>query len=270
LTDHTAAGALYREALAALDGLSAEQQAIPAIRNSRSSVLIMLGENMRGSGDLAGARAALEQARQIRDQLWKEDPRNALLLRQRIDPYEYLLHVGNQREQLEYYQVLDSIYKELLTTYSANESLLFDFAYCRARAANLTFELGRTAEALAMAQNSIPELKRIALTPQALAIMESMAASILLDIKVPGFQDPKLALELAKRADSGYGSRDADTLSILARAYWTVGDAQEANRQQERALGLMETASPLARHDAEQALARYRQERAVPGTGSRR
>jgi len=258
LNDHAEAGAVAREALATLDRISPQDQKLPLVRNSRSSVLLMLGDNLRGSGDLRGARAVLEEARQIRDGLWKEDPENMLLLRQRLDPYDYLLRLAAKPEQLRCYQVLDGIYQALTDRYPSSASMRFDWAAHRAAAANLEMDLGQPQEALRLARLSFPVLKEIALDPQALGITQSTAAAALVDAKVPGFADPKLALELAQHADASYGSKDSETLEILARAYWANGNRQAAVGAQERALALMAKGSPLARQEAEQALARYR------------
>ncbi len=260
LEDHAAAGSIYRDALAALDRIPAADRNQPMVKNARSSVLIMLGDNLRGWGDTAGARAALEQARDIRDEMSREDPKNVLLLRQRLDPYDYLLRVTSGAGRLGNYEVLDTIHAELVAQYPSNEAGRFDQAIDQAGEADLRFELGQKAAAARLAEQAYPVLKRIAAEPRALAITQSTAAAALLDARTPGFADPKLALDLAKRADAGYGSKDAETLTILARAYWANGDRQAALEAQQRALGLMAKASPVARAEAEKALARYRQD----------
>jgi non-specific serine/threonine protein kinase/serine/threonine-protein kinase len=256
LIDHAGATELCHEATAALDRVSPEDRTRMDYRNARSSVLLNCGDNLRASGDFAGARTVLEEARQLRDGLSQEDPRNALYLRMRLDPYTYLLRVSSQADQLRYYSILEGIFQELLKRYPGNESIEFDRAAAQASAANLQFELRRADEAARMARISFPSIKRVALEPQALAVTQATAAAAL-DARVPGFSDPKLALELARRADSGYESKDAETLSILARAYAANGDRQSAAAAQQRALSLMAKASPAAREEAEKKRAAY-------------
>ncbi|HLJ49151.1 MAG TPA: serine/threonine-protein kinase [Bryobacteraceae bacterium] len=265
LQDAAAAAQIYRQAYSVLDGLSADNRKLPASRNARSSVLIALGDNLRGSGDIASARTALEEARTIRDELWKEDPKNTLYLRQRVDPYDYLIRVSGKEDQLHYYKVLNEIYDQLAAQYPSSEGIRFKRASLQAATANVAFDLGRKEEAIRLAGAGLPVMKQIGLASQA-PVTQAIAAGALLDVTIPGFADPAAALELAQRAVKGFDGKEPESLTILAHAYWSTGDRQDAIDAQQRALALMVKAPAGARAEGEKTLARYRNDK-VSGRG---
>jgi tetratricopeptide (TPR) repeat protein len=268
LSDHLAAAALCRETMAALDRLSAEDRRDPNARAKRSSGLLNCGNNLRYSGDFVGARRLLEEARDLRDDGWKEDPQNVLALRMRLDPYTYLLTVSSNSDRLRLHQILEGIFDAVEVHYPSSDAPEFDRAVLRAAAADLNFELGRRDEAIRLAGLAFPVLKRIALAPRALAVMQATAAKALLDSKVPGFADPKLALALAERANTRPDSTEsvamvtpADVLAypaVLARAQWENGNPEGAIHAQERAVALLANAAPVLLAEARKTLERYR------------
>ncbi len=258
LQDASAATPIYLQAKAVLDRVPPQDVMNPAVRNARSSVLIALGDNLRGAGDIAGARAALEEARTIREQLWKEDPKNTLYLRQLADPYNYLLRVSGKSDQLRYYELLNDIYARLVAQYPANQPMRFRQATLQAETANLSYELGKKGEADRLARASLPVLAQIGLMAGAAPVTQAIAAGALVDVKIPGSADPKTALELAQRAVRGFDSKEPESLTILAHAYWLNGDRAHAIESQERALALMQKAPAAAKAEQEKTLARYR------------
>jgi Flp pilus assembly protein TadD len=69
--------------------------------------------------------------------------------------------------------------------------------------------------------------------------------------------DPKLGLELAKRA-AALDPKDSEVQEILGEAYWLNRDRQSAVEAIEQALALIEPAPTPARRALEKTLAQYR------------
>jgi Flp pilus assembly protein TadD len=69
--------------------------------------------------------------------------------------------------------------------------------------------------------------------------------------------DPALGLELAKRSVA-LAPKDAESLEILAEAYWRNGDRAAAVQSMEQSLALIEPTPTPARKAFEKTLAEYR------------
>ncbi|MGA2116899.1 MAG: protein kinase [Bryobacteraceae bacterium] len=261
LRDRPAATAFFRQARAVLDQIPEKERDTPQARNARSSALLGLGWNLGNLGDFTASLAALEEARQIRDRMSAEDPANIMALYFRAIPYRDLGivsgYAGHPDAKLRYFLIAIEIYDRLMAKNPANQAYRFAQAELQSDAADLSAGVGRSAEALRLAQAGLRTLKEIASGPQASPVELAIAARALLETKVTAMADPKLGLELAKRA-AALDPRDSEVQEILGEAYWLNRDRQSAVEAIEQALALIEPAPTPTRRALEKTLAQYR------------
>ena len=261
LRNRPAATPFFRQALAVADRIPAKDRDTPQSRSARSSALLGLGWNLGNLGDYTPALAALEEARQIRDRMSEEDPRNIGALFFRTIPYRNLGIVsglaGNREANLRYFLIAIGIGDQLRAKNPANQSYRFGQAELQADAANLSLETGRPEEAIRLARAGISTLRDIASKPQASAVELAVAARALLETKVPAMADAKMGLELAKRA-AALDPKDSEVQEILGEAYWLNADRASAAHSIEQALTLIEPTPTPARRALEKTLAQYR------------
>jgi Flp pilus assembly protein TadD len=179
----------------------------------------------------------------------------------RVVPYDDLAivsgYAGDRVAKLRYFLVESGIYHQLLARNPGNKLYRFNEAAVQGEIANLLAALGNPQEAGRLARTAISTLNTLALQPQASSIELSVAARALLETKVRGLVDLKLALSLAKRADTP-DSGDSEVKETLANAYWENGDRQSAIRAIEQALALIESQPTPTRISLEKSLAHYR------------
>jgi tetratricopeptide (TPR) repeat protein len=260
LRDRAAATKYFRQGLAVLDQIPAQNRENPLVRNARSSLLLGLGWNLGNLRDFKPALAALEEARDIRDRISQEDPKNVMALSFRTIPYRNLGIIsglaGKTTDQLHYFLQTCQIYDQLLAINPANETYRFSQAELRSDAANLMLPADPR-EAKRLGRLAIDTMKEAASSPQASAVELAITARSLIETKVPGLSDPKLALSLAQRS-AALDAHDSEVMSILGEAYWANGDRSGAIRSAEQALALTGPTPTPERIELEAALAKYR------------
>ena len=261
LRDRPAATPFFRHALEVLDRINLKDRDTPQALNARSSALLGLGWNLGNLGDFPPALAALEEARQIRDKLSEQDPKNIGALFFRSIPYRDLAIVngfaGHPDAQLHDFLIAIEIGDQLLARNPGNPTYRFGRAELQADAANLCAAAGRTDEALRLARAGISTLKEIAAQPHASPVEVAVAARALLETKVPALADPKLGLALARRA-AALDPEDSEVQQILGEGYWRNGDRASAAQAIEQALALIEPQPTPGRRQLEKTLAQYR------------
>lgn len=259
---HDPAGATpyFRQAVSAMDRITGPAADTPLARSNRSSVLLGLGRNLGQLGHFDEGFHFLEQARQLRDRQAAEDPQDIQSLYLSSLPYYQLAELsalaGNKSEELRHRLADIAIFDRLLARDPGSSPYHLAQAEQQADAANVSWDLGRRDEARRLAAAGIPVLKAAALAPRAAAPELGLAASALLDCKVPGYSDAPLGLRLAQRALAMNGD-DADTLQIAAKGYWMNGDRATAVRTLERVLKLLSATPTPLRKTLEATLASY-------------
>ena len=260
LHDPAGATSYFRQAVSAMGRIAGRDADTPLARSNLSSVLLGLGRNLGQLGHFDEGFHYLEEARQLRDRIAAEDPKDIQSLYLSSLPYYQLADLsalaGNKGEELRYRLADIGIFDRLLARDPDSRPYLLAQAEQQVDAANVSWDLGRRDEARRLAAG-IPVLKAAALAPQAAAPELGLAASALLDCKVPGYSDAPLGLRLAQRVLAMNGD-DADTLQIAAKGYWMNGDRAAAVGTLERLLKLLSATPTPLRKTLEATLASYR------------
>ena len=260
LHDRPGATQVFRKSLAALDQLKEQDRQSLAALGARSSALLGLGWNLGNLGNYPEAIAALEEARQIRDQISDQDPKNFQALYFRTIPWRDLAIVhelaGHTAASLASFLGAIAFNDRLITHSPANLAFRFSRAELASSAANNAMRLGNTAEAERLAKSALPTLKEIASSPDASDVELAIAARHLLETEVVSLRDPKLALTLALKS-SQMNNKDAEIQEILAEAYWMNGDRAHAIESIQKSLALIEQTPTPTRQNFEKALHRY-------------
>ncbi len=261
LNDRPGATTFFRQAKEALDRIPPAERETPAARNARSSALLGLGWNLGNLGDFKPALAALEEARQIRDKVWQDDPQNVAALYFRAIPYRDLGiisgYAGDSAAKLKNFLTVIAIYNQLLAKNPSNRTYRFPRAEMQADAANLTLAAGHRDEALQLARAGIGELRELAADAKASPVELAVAARHLLETKFPALADATKGLEFAKRS-AALDPKDSEVQEILGEAYWLNGERENAVHAVEQSLSLIEPAPTPTRHELEKTLAFYR------------
>lgn len=264
LRDPAGATWYFRQAVSAMDRITGPAADTPVARSNRSSVLIGLGRNLGHLGHFDEGFHDLEKARQLRDREAAQDPKNVQSLYLSALPYYQLADLsalaGNKREELRYRLADIGIFDQLLARDPGSRPYRLSQAEQQAGAANVSWDLGLRDDATRLAAAGIPVLKAAALAPEASPPELALAASALLDCKVPAYADAPLGLRLAERAVA-HNSDDVDTLQIAARGYSMNGDPASAVRTLQHALELLSPTPTPLRRQIEAILERYREER---------
>ena len=260
LRDRPAATGYFQKALQALDQLSAADRQIPQGRDIRASVLLGLGWNLGNLGRYAESLALLDEARQLRDQLSAEDPKNNQAFYFRTIPYRDLAIVhqmaGHTALSLQNFQAVIGLYDRLLAQAPANHNFRFARAELQSSAANLSLQLGRAEEGRRLAAESLAFLKETALGKDATPVELAIAARNLMECEVTSLRDYPLALAFIQRSAAADG-QDAEIQDILGEAWWRNRDRTHAVEAVEKALSLIEAGPTPARQALEKTLARY-------------
>ncbi|MGD0295989.1 MAG: protein kinase [Bryobacteraceae bacterium] len=260
LHDRPGATPFFRKSLAALDQLSAQDRESVAALEARSSALLGLGWNLGNLGDYPASLAALEEARQIRQQASEQDPKNVQALYFRTIPSRNLAIIhglaGHSAESLANFLDTSAIYDRLLARSPSNLAFRFGRAEVQSSAANLAVKLGRTAEAERLANAALPVLKQIAGSPDGSDVELAIAARSLLETEVQRLREPKLALAFALKSSQMNG-KEAEIQEILAEAYWFNGDRAHAVESIQKALTLIEQTPTPTRQAYEKTLRKY-------------
>lgn len=261
LHDRSGATSYFRQALATVDRIPAADRDTPASRNSRSSALLGLGWNLGNLGDFAPSLAALDEARQIRDRISEEDPQNVQALYFRTTPYRNLGiisgYAGRTADKLRYFLAAIAIGDQLVAKSPGNQSYRLGQAELQVDAASLSADAGHSEEALRLARAGLATLRDTASNPQASPVELAIAARALLETKAAGMANPKLALELARRA-SALAPEDSEVQQILAEAFWRNGDRDSAVHAMEQALAAIAPTPTAERRELEKTLNQYR------------
>ncbi len=261
---HDPAGATwyFRQAVSAMGRIAGRDADTPVARSNRSSVLLGLGRNLGQLGHFDEGFHYLEEARELRDRIAAEDPKDVQSLYVSALPYYQLAELsalaGNKREELRYRLSQIGIFDRLLARHADSHPYHLAQAEQQVDAANVSWDLGLRDEAMRLAAEGIPVLKAAALAPQASAPELGLGASALLECKVPGYSDAPLGLRLAQRALALNGD-DVDTLQIAAKGYWMNGDRTLAVRTLERMLKLLSATPTPLRKTLEATLVKYRE-----------
>jgi eukaryotic-like serine/threonine-protein kinase len=260
LHDRPGATQFFRKSLAVLDQLNVrDRQSLEALL-TRGSALLGLGWNLGNLGDYPASLAALEEARQIRDQTSEQDPKNFQALYFRTIPWRDLAIVhqlaGHTAASLSAFLTTIAICDQLLAHSPANLGFRFSRADLQSSAANLAMKLGQTVEAEKLANAALPVMKQIAGSPDGSDVELAITARNLLEIEVRALRDPKLALAFAVKS-SQMNSKDAEIQEILAEAYWLNGDRTHAVESVQKSLALIEQAPTPTRQKLEKTLRLY-------------
>jgi eukaryotic-like serine/threonine-protein kinase len=265
--DRGAAAKDFEQSLAALDNLPDDERASAYIRARRSSTLMSMGWNLGSMGDFDRGIAALEEARDMIEQLAKEDPQNRAYTRSRASTYRNLAviedYAGRDEAALADYKTAAAILKQLLAADANTPFYRTALADVQANAALLAIKLGRNAEAQALAHDGVPVLEQTATKKDAAAGELNLAARFMTEKDLPEFCDARKGLELARRANEAAAGKDYVVLETLGQAYWINRDRDDAVRSIEQALALFEPAAPgqepsRVRRLYEKTLAEYR------------
>ena len=260
LHDRPGATEVFRKSLAALDQLKVEDRQSLAALGARSSALLGLGWNLGNLGDYPASIAALEEARQIRDRISDQDPKNVQALYFRTIPWRDLAIVhelaGHTAASLASFLGGVAINDRLIAHNPANLAFRFSRAELASSAANNAMRLGHAAEAERLAKSALPVLKQIATSPDASDVELAIAARHLLETEVRSLRDPKLALTLALKS-SQMNNKDAEIQEILAEAYWWNADRAHAIESIQKSLAFIEQTPTPTRQNFEKALHRY-------------
>ncbi len=261
LHDPAGATSYFRQAVSAMGRIASRDADTPLTRSNRSSVLLGLGRNLGQLGRFDEGFHYLEEARQLRDRIAAEDPKDIQSLYLSSLPYYQLADLsalaGNKSEELRYRLADIAVFDRLLARDPDSRPYHLALAEQQVDAANVSWDLGLRDEARRLASAEIPVLKAAALAPGAAAPELGLAAAALLDCKVPGYSDAPLGLRLAQRALAMNGD-DADTLQIAAKGYWMNGDRAAAVTTLERVLKLLSATPTPLRKTLEATLASYR------------
>ena len=260
LHDRPGATPLFRQALAALDLVSPQDRHSLTILGARASALLGLGWNLGNLGNYPESLAALGEARQIRDRVSEQDPKNVQALYFRTTPLRDLAIVhqmaGHAAASLDAFLATIAVNDLLIAQSPSNLGFRFSRAELQSSAANLAMKLGRTAAARRLADAALPVLKRAAKAPGAGAVELAIAARSLLETEVSPLRDPKSALAFAKKS-SQLNGKDAEIQEILAEAYWFNGDRAHAIQSIQQSLSLIEQTPTPTRQALEKTLERY-------------
>jgi tetratricopeptide (TPR) repeat protein len=260
LHDRPAATQYFRDSLSALDQLSAADRQALASLGARSSALLGLGWNLGNLGKYPESLAALEEARQIRDRMSDQDPKNVQALYFRRIPLRDLAIVhqmaGHKAASLDAFLGAVAVDDRLIERSPANQAYRFSKAELESSAANLAVELGRAAEGRRLAGQALPVLRQIAGRAEASDVEMAIAARNLLETEVRTERDPKAALDLALKS-ARMSATDSEIQEILAEAYWFNGDRAHAIEAIRQSLSLIEQAPTPARQALEKTLHRY-------------
>ena len=260
LHDRPGATQFFRKSLGALDQLSAaDRQSIEGLR-TRSSALLGLGWNLGNLGNYSESLAALEEARQIRDRLSDQDPKNIQALYFRTIPLRDLAIVqqmaGHIGQSFNAFLTDVAVLNRLIAQSPSNLTHRFSRAELESSAANLALKLGRPDEARQLAGSALPVLKQIAERPDASEVEMAIAARNLLETEVRPWRDPALALRLATKSAQMNG-KDSEIQEILAEAYWFNRDRAHAVQSIQQSLSLIEQAPTPTRRALEKKLQQY-------------
>jgi tetratricopeptide (TPR) repeat protein len=202
----------------------------------------------------------LEEARQIRERMSNQDPKNVQALYFRTIPSRNLAIIhgfaGHTAESLANFLDTAAIYDRLLARSTSNPTFRFGRAEVQSSAANLAMKLGRTAEAERLANSALPVLKQIAGSSDGSDVELAIAARSLLETEVRNLRDPKLALTFALKS-SHMNGKEAEIQEILAEAYWFNRDREHAVESIRKALALIEQTPTPTRQNFEKILRRY-------------
>jgi tetratricopeptide (TPR) repeat protein len=261
LHDRSGATAIFRQALDTVNRIPEKDRDTPASRSARSSALLGLGWNLGNLGQFEPSLAALDEARQLRDRAWEQDPQNVQALYFRAIPYRNLGiisgYAGRIADKLRYFLVAIEIGDRLIAKSPGNQSYRFSQAELQADCANLSAAAGHPDDAQRLAHAGLTTLKQIAANPQASPVELAVAARAVLETKVLALRDVKLGLDLAKRS-SALDPKDAEVQQILAEAYWLNGDRDSAVHAMEQSLALIDPTPTTERRELEKTLAQYR------------
>jgi tetratricopeptide (TPR) repeat protein len=264
LRDRPAATRYFQMAVATLDQFTPSDRQAPTARATRASALLGLGWNLGNLGHYPEALRALEEARQIRDRLSEEDPRNTGALFFRTIPYRDLAIIhqmaGHAPASLENFLAAIEVFDRLLAQSPANHNYRFARAELQASAGNLCIRLGRLADGQRLAAEAQTSLKETAQSGNANPVELAIAARNLLEVEIRSLRDYRLALQFVQKAAANNG-QDSEIQEILGEAYWLNGDRASAIQAVERALSLIEQGPTPARQALEKTRARYRTEK---------
>lgn len=260
LHDRPGATEFFRQALAVLVRANPVDRHSLIIEDARASALLGLGWNLGNLGVYSEALEVLEEARQLRDRLSEEDPKNVQALYFRTIPLRDLAIVhqmaGHTTASLNAFLAGIAVDDLLISRSPSNELYRFSRAELQASAANLAMRLGRDSEARQLAAAGLPVLKQSAEAPGASAVELAIAARSLLETEVRPLRDPESALAFAKKS-SELDGKDAEIQQILAEAYWFHGDRLHAIQTIRQSLSLIEPAPTPARIALEKTLHQY-------------
>ena len=247
LRDRPAAARDFEHSIAALDSLPADERSTAYIRSRRSGTLMSMGWNLGSMGEFDRGIAALQQSRELIEQLASEDPQNRVYTQSRASVYRNLAviedYAGRNDAALADYKSSAAIFKQMI---AANPSAPFyrtALADLEANAALIAIKLGRKADAQELARDGVPVLVATAEKKDASAAELNLAARFLTEPDLPDFCDAARGLDLARRADIAAGGKDYVVLETLAQAFWINRDRAGAVKSIEQALALIDTPS---------------------------
>lgn len=274
LHDRPAAAADFDKALAALDGLPADERSSAYIRGRRSGTLMSMGWNLGSMGQFDRGIAALNGAQEIVAQLEKEDPQNRAYPQSRASVYRNLAviedYAGRNDAALTDYKNSAAIFKQMIAANPNAPYYREALADLEANAALLAIKMGRKADAQQLEHEGVPVLIETAEKKDASGAELNLAARFTTEPDLPEFCDARRGLEFAKRANDAANGKDYAVLETLAQAYWISGDRTGAAGSIQQALKLIEPPEPgkppsRVRKNFEKELDGYRTEKLPSG-----
>lgn len=242
--DRTTAAVDFQEALDTLDRMPPGDRATAYIRNRRSSVLMSMGWNLGSMGEFDRGIAALHEARNLVEQLAREDPQNRAYMQSRASIYRNLGviedYAGRTEAALDAYKTSAATFRQMLADNPNAPFYRTALADIEANAALLSIKLGHKAEAQRLAHEGVPVLEETAAKKDASAAELNLAARFMTEEELPEFCDARKGLELAKRANDAAAGKDYVVLETLGQAYWINRDRDDAVKAIEQALSLIE------------------------------
>jgi tetratricopeptide (TPR) repeat protein len=220
-----------------------------------------LGWNLGNLGNYPESLAALQEARQIRDRISDQDPKNVQALYFRRIPLRDLAIVnqmaGHTIESLNAFLAAVAVDDRLIAQNPSNPAYRFSQAELESSAANLAMKLGRVGEGQRLAGKALPVLKQIASGADASDVELAIAARHLLETEVRSMREPQLALSFAVKSAQLNG-KDSEIQEILGEAYWFNRERVHAVDAIQQSLSLIEQAPTPGRQGLEKTLQRYR------------
>lgn len=239
--DVAAATHYFQQAVQALDRISPSERESAIAQQVRGNALTAYGKNLGHLGRYAEAIPELEEGSRILGSLADADKLNSQAQLEAEAAVNSLADIeaesGAKADALVHYLSAIAATDALIAGSPGNRNFRLQRADLQVKAANLSADLGRRAEAERLADAAVAFYKEAIGRSDASHVELTLAAQALMEIKVRRLRDPKLALGLMTRASQKVPD-DNFVQEELAEAYWLNGDRANALVSIRKALSL--------------------------------